>query len=137
MTNREYVQKRGEEMAQIAYERNLASGFTPEQASALSKDAELQGRHLARRELGIPTSPRLKPATAAIEMALEELKGAAEAWGAAFYANGGARPDLGLELQRAAVVYTAKSHGWPLPDTFLTVDEFNARLAALTVAPGP
>ena len=137
MTNRELVQKRGEEAAAIAYECNRANGFTEEQARALAKDAELQARHYARLELGIPTSPRLKPATAAIEMALDELKGAAEAWGAAFYANGAARPDRGLELQRAAVVYTAMRHGWPLPDTFLTVDEFNARLAALTVAPGP
>ena len=56
-TNREYIQRRGEEAATFAYERERAAGFTEEQARALAADAELQGRHLARRELGLPTSP--------------------------------------------------------------------------------
>ena len=62
-TNRAYVTRRGAEAAQFAYERERAAGFTEEQARALAADAELQARHLARRELGLPTSPLPKPTT--------------------------------------------------------------------------
>ena len=62
-TNRAYVTRCGAEAAAIAYERNLSDGFTEEQARALAADAELQARHLARRELGLPTSPLPKPTT--------------------------------------------------------------------------
>ena len=62
-TNREYVTRCGEEAAAIAYERNRADGFTEEQARVLAADAELQARHYARRELGLPTEPLPKPAS--------------------------------------------------------------------------
>ena len=48
MTNREYIQWRGEEAAAFAYERERAAGFTPAQASALAKAAADKARHLAR-----------------------------------------------------------------------------------------
>ena len=60
MTNREYIQWRGEEAAAIAYERERAAGFTPAQASALAKAAADKARHLARLERGIPPSPLRK-----------------------------------------------------------------------------
>ena len=60
MTNREYIEMRGKDAAASAYERNLALGFTPENARALAADAELQARHYARRELGLPTSAYVK-----------------------------------------------------------------------------
>ena len=55
-TNRDYVTRCGAEAAAIAYERNLSDGFTEEQARVLAADAELQARHYARLELGLPTS---------------------------------------------------------------------------------
>ena len=63
MTNWEYIQKRGEEAAAFAYERERAAGFTEEQARAGAAEVELQGRRWARWELGLPTSPMPKPAT--------------------------------------------------------------------------
>ena len=61
MTNREYVNKRGADAYTYAYAWELAAGFTESQARALAADAELQARHYARRELGLPTSPLPKP----------------------------------------------------------------------------
>ena len=60
MTNREYIEMRGKDAYTFAYARELAAGFTPENARALAADAEYQARHYARRELGLPTEPLRK-----------------------------------------------------------------------------